>query len=736
MSHSQQYTSVLGAPINRVDGKKKVTGQARYASEQMANKKPYVGWIVESCVAKGTLTQISTSQAEEQDGVKCILTYLNAPKQRPFGEPEEEGRFTQSRAVLESPHIRHYGMPVALVIAETLEQARFAASLVRFKVIPDKMDLFYAKGDASEKPDSLDGGFEPDAERGDIRASKSTSTHTMSASYSTPLQISAAMEPHATVADFDGSHLEIYTSVQIVSSAVSALANTLCLEKDKIHVKSPYIGGGFGSKLGLHYDGVLASLAAIKLEHPVKVVLSRRQVFYNSPHRGNSYQDIALGCSEQGNILAIEHHSAMPRAKGYNFAEAPGACARVTYASDAIKSTHRVCDIDTPPIDSTRAPGDAIGSLAFESAIDELAISSGLDPLDFRLQNIPETHPLTGDKFTSHKLKQCLQEGAQHFNWYSKPDNGSQTVKRGYGVASAMRINMLTPSEAQVEITKQGKIIIKTDMTDIGTGTYTILAQIAASVFHTDIHNVEVMLGDSDFPASCGSGGSFGASSAGSSVLIACKRVEAEIRKRLPDDFAGHPIKLHEGKVISQDPRQTENSITLTSLISDDSEVISAKGEVGENDTSDNPQYSCGAHFAEVEVDTVTGEIRLCRQLGVFSAGKILNMKTATSQLIGGMVWGAGYALTEALYEDKETGSFINPDLAEYHLPVNRDIAQVDVHFIEEPDFQASPLGSKGIGELGITGAGAAIANAVFDATGVRVREFPITVDKIISAQA
>ncbi|MCQ8849013.1 xanthine dehydrogenase family protein molybdopterin-binding subunit [Alteromonas stellipolaris] len=746
--------NVLGKPINRVDGVLKVTGHARYAAEQQFDEKALVGWLVSSDTAIGEITHLSTQEAEKAEGVHAVLTYKNAGPLKPFSKPASESRFTQSRAVLNEPHIRHFGAPVALVIADTLEQARYAASLVEYTIDAKSPDLLLSSEQATTVPDSLDGGFEADVESGNTDHDKKAVE--IEADYTTPSQISAAMEPHATIANFDGDKLTVYTSVQIIASAVEALAVTFELDEQNIEVKSPYVGGGFGSKLGLHYDAVLACLGARYLKRPVKVVLSRRQVFYNSPHRGNSFQQMHLSCDSDGLIGDIQHHSAMPRAKGYAFAEATGAVARVTYRAEHIKSTHRIKDADIPLIDSTRSPGDAIGSLAFESAIDELALKAGIDPLTFRIKNLPQVHPVSGKRFTTHRLGDCLQEGAQKFGWQHKPAPKPGKLI-GHGVASAMRMNVLVPSAASISLDSNGKLTVRSDMTDIGTGSYTILAQIAAGALHSQIDSVNVQLGDSSLPPSCGSGGSFGAASTGSALMKACELLKQSLKKALKQKLPnltsecelvleGNTLVVYETDV---DTHTKEKGVDKTNLdthantsepqrfllseLIDESEFpLTEIGEVSEDDTSEDEQYSCGAHFVEVEVDTHTGEVRLKRQYGIFSAGKILNEKTASSQIKGGMVWGAGYALTEAIHHHTDSASFINPDFGEYHIAVNRDIAEVTLDFLETPDYEASPIGAKGIGELGITGAGAAIANAITDATGVRIREFPITMDKVM----
>ncbi|MBD3585623.1 xanthine dehydrogenase family protein molybdopterin-binding subunit [Salinimonas sp. HHU 13199] len=730
-----QSVTKIGEAVDRIDGPLKVQGKATYAGEFEFDQPTLVGVYVGASRSGGTLTHVDTADAESQPGVKAVLTYHNAPDQRPFSEPGDEGRFGQSRAVLNDTTIRYAGFPVALVVAETLEQARYAASLITHDVATDGPDFLDDVKEAQTTPESLDGGFEPDVSCGDIDHALNSSMR-LDMTYRTPSQISAAMEPHTTIAYYDGDILHVHTSVQILASAVTCLANTLNMPEEKIHVQSPFVGGGFGSKLGLHNDAILACLGAIHLQQPVKVALHRRQVFHSAPHRGFSIQKIALSADNSGHINGISHHSAMPMAQDYAFAEATGAVARITYKADAIESVHRVKVVDSPMIDSCRAPGDSIGSLAFESAIDELALASETDPVTFRLNNIAPAHPITGKPFSTHHLEACLKQGAEEFGWDKRSKSeDNNTVKKGYGVALAMRMNMIVPSEAKIVLENDGKITVFTDMTDIGTGTYTILSQIVSDFFDMPASNITINLGDSRSPASCGSGGSFGASSSATSVRNACEKLSAQLCQMMGLAQGTHTVALHDNQVIAGEGN-TQQSRSLADLLKEtEGQQLEAKGEVEPGESHDDyEQYSCGAHFAEVTVDTVTGEVRIKRQHGVFSAGQILNKKTATSQLQGGMVWGASYALFEDLQRDRRHGGFVNCDLAEYHFAVNRDIGDISVSFIEEPDYKACKLGSKGIGELGITGAGAAIANAVCDATGARVRDFPITPDKVIAA--
>jgi xanthine dehydrogenase YagR molybdenum-binding subunit len=724
--------------MDRVDGPLKVTGGATYAAEHIFDQQPLVGWIVEATIPAGRIKHLHTGAAEKSAGVAAVLTHHNTADQRAFGEPADAGRFTQSRAMLFDKRIRYHGFPVALVIADTLANARHAGRLIDISYEPEDAATTMVGVEADEVPDELDGGMESDVFKGDFEQAYNNAEMTLDVTYTTPHQAAAAMEPHAAIADFDGEQLVVYMSVQLIGPSVKALANTLKFDPDKIRVLSPYIGGGFGSKLGVHNETVLACLGALHLKRPVKVVQHRRHVFHNAPHRGSSVQRIQLGASRDGKLQAIGHESFMPMAKGYDFAEPTGASARTTYRTDALKSTHRVRSVDMPLADSCRAPGHAIGSLAFESAIDEMAYKCGQDPLAFRLANMPEKDPGTGQPFASHDLAECLREGAEKFGWQSREQQpashsqGRQLI--GYGVASTIRVNMLVPSKTRIRLSADGTLTAWADMTDIGTGTYTILTQIAAEAMGLPAQKVHIKLGDSRYPKSSGSGGSFGAASSGSALQDACENMRARLLELAreqgeagdePDDNA----RLENGQLIWGD-----KTLPLSGLIEKSGAgYLETEGKVEPGEDHENySQHSYGAQFAEVHVDRDTGEVRVKRLLGVFSAGRILNHKTARSQLLGGMVWGLSYALLEELMLDDRYGTFMNRDLAEYHLPVNRDMPAVEIHFREEPDPRSNRLGSKGIGELSICGAGAAIANAVYHATGIRVRDFPITLDKIL----
>ncbi|MCY0093767.1 xanthine dehydrogenase family protein molybdopterin-binding subunit [Hoeflea ulvae] len=723
--------TLIGDALNRVDGPAKVTGTAEYAGDHRIEGGIAEGYIVEAPAGPGRITRLDTTAAERAEGVITVLTHRNAPAQKPYGTPEEEGRFTQSHAVLENDQVRHFGEPVALVIAGTLEQARHAASLVEIKI--ESTEGVYNPldhRDKEEKPESVDGLDEVDTHDGDFDAAFSASDISVEASYFTGAQHSAAMEPHVTVAQWKNGKLTIHMAIQIIASAVSAFANTLGIDEENVRIISPFTGGGFGSKLGVHNEAILAALGAIACGRPVRVAQTRRNVFSNGPHRSRHLQELKLGASRDGKLKAIRHYSLAGMARNYPFAEAPASPTRASYAADAIHTIHRVVKADIPKVDSMRAPGEAIGTLTFETAIDELAEKCGIDPVEFRVLNEPEADPSSGDAFADRRLVECIRTGAEKFGWSGRVTPGSRRDGRkliGQGMAVAIRPNTLNPSSAEVRLLPDGRLTARLDMTDIGTGTYTILTQIAAETLSIPADRITVELGDSSFPETSGSGGSFGAASSGSALFAACNSLKSALGERLAQaGVAANDFTIKGDRIAVGD-----RDIALADIL--DADGLSVEGSVDPDDYANGKaEYSYGVQFAEVEVDADTGELRVRRLLGVFDAGRILNIKTARSQLMGGMIFGIGGALLEETQMDDRYGSFMNRDFAEYHIAVNRDVPDLEVHMLDGFSEHSNPLGSKGIGELGICGAGPAIANAIYEATGVRVRKFPIHLEDVL----
>jgi xanthine dehydrogenase YagR molybdenum-binding subunit len=515
------------------------------------------------------------------------------------------------------------------------------------------------------------------------------------------------MEPAACVARWSGGDLIVYASAQIVSSARACLAATLQIRPQRIRVVSAYVGGGFGSKLGIHSETILAALAARRLNQPVKVGMTRQQIFHLVGMRPTSSQRVRLGAGRDGRLVAIAHEANLYTSPDEEFAEQIALTTRSLYAAPNRLTRHRLTPLDLPWGEDVRAPGEAPGLMAVESAMDELADALGMDPVELRIRNEPTLDPERGVPFSDRRLVECMREGARRFGWERRPArpaserDGQWLV--GYGMAAGIRLHFAAPTKASVRIGPDGIAVVRTDMTDIGTGTYTILTQVAAEKLELPINRVRVELGHSTFPESAGSGGSWGAGNTSNAVHRACEVLREKMRT------AGGRIPP---------------------------EGLEAEGAVA--GMGDDPNYkaysihSYGAYFAEVGVDVDTAEIRLRRILGVFAAGRILNAKTARSQLIGGMTLGVSYALAEEAIVDTRSGGIVNRDLAEYVVPVHADIPQIDAVVLDGFDDKANPLGVKGVGEVGNCGSTAAVTNAVFNATGVRVREFPITLDKVL----
>jgi xanthine dehydrogenase YagR molybdenum-binding subunit len=719
-SNALDAQGIVGKPIDRIDGRLKVTGGARYAYEMQQDNVLY-GFVVEATIGKGTIRSIDTRTAEKAPGVALVLTHRNAPAQG-------TGDHRQARPVLTGPNVTRYGEPVAFVVAESFEEARAAAYLVDVKY--DRSSGKYAlhsnlKEARVPKPADAPAA---DSAIGDFAAAFAGAPVQIDVTYTTPLQSHAMMEPHATLAAWDGDKLILHTANQMLNQGQQVIATTLQIPVEDIRLISPFIGGGFGGKLWVNADAILAAIAARQLKRPVKIALTRQQIFHVTTHRSDTIQRLRLGTDRQGRILAIGHDVFSGNLPSEQTYEGAALQTRTLYAGPNRLTRHRLAPLDIPVASSMRAPGEAVGLMALECAMDELAEKLSLDPIELRMRNEPGEDPEKHIPYSSRHLIPCMQEGARRFGWdkrNSKPGqvrDGRWLV--GMGMAAATRGNPLRLSRANVRLNPDGNATVRMAMTDIGTGTYTILAQIAAEMLGLPIERVRVELGDTDFPEAAGSGGSFGAGSSGSALFEACDA----LREKLARLAGMNPksVRFADGNIESE-----EQSVPLTRLVGDG---IEADGEIrpGRNN-KDFSQQSYGAHFAEVGVDQDTGEVRLRRMLGVFTAGRVLNAKTARSQAIGGMVFGVGAALQEAMTLDPRFGYFVNHDLAEYLVPVHADIPAIDAIFLAELDNESNPLKSKGIGELGICGAAASIANAVYNACGVRIRDYPITLDKLLA---
>ncbi|KEQ54570.1 aldehyde oxidoreductase molybdenum-binding subunit PaoC [Sphingobium chlorophenolicum] len=716
---------VIGIPHDRIDGPAKVTGTAPYAYERHdAAPNAAYGWIVGSAIAKGRIGAIDLRAAEAAPGVLGIVTHQNAG---PLGK----GNFNTAH-LLGGPQIEHYEQAVALVIADTLENARDAARLVRIDYAPEqgRFDLAAERDKGVPPPPGF--GGPADTKTGDFEAGFAKAAVKIDQSYTTPDQSHAMMEPHATTAAWNGDKLTLWTSNQMIAWSVGEMAKTLKIPPENIRLVSPYIGGGFGAKLWVRADALLAALGSRMIGRPVKVAIARPQIPNNTVHRPATIQRIRIGADKQGVIDAIAHEVWSGDLPGGG-AETAAQQTRLLYRGPNRLTTHRLSTLDLPEGNAMRAPGEAVGLLALEVAMDELAEACGVDPVELRIRNDVQYDPEAGPQrpFSSRKLIECLREGAERFGWNRRnPKPGQVRDGRwlvGMGVASAFRNNLVGKSGARIGVDAEGHVIVETDMTDIGTGSYTIIAQTAAEMMGVPLEAVTVRLGDSRFPVSAGSGGQWGANSSTAGVYAAAMALRAKLAEK-----AGFPA----DKALFEDGliRLGNQSQPLATLAGREGLWAEDSMEFGDLDKR-YAQATFGAHFCEVGVDIDTAEVRVRRMGGAFAAGRILNPKSARSQVIGAMTMGVGAALMEELSVDTRFGFFVNHDMAEYLVPVHADIPQQDVLFIDELDDKSSPMKAKGVGELGICGAGAAVANAIYNATGVRLRDYPLTIDKILAAQ-
>ena len=713
---------IIGHPTDRIDGPLKTTGTAPYAYERhdvVAN--PAYGYVVGSAIAKGRIAAVDLAEAKAAPGVLAIVTAENVGKL-------EKGDYNTAK-LLGGPDIDHYHQAIAIVVAETFEQARAAAQLVRvdYSAATGAFDLAAGKNTAPKpKAGGLTG--EPDTEVGDFAGAFASAPVKLDATYTTPDQAHAMMEPHATTAAWEGDKLTLWTSNQMIAWGVGDVAKTLGLAKEKVRLVSPFVGGGFGGKLFVRADAILAALGARAAGRPVKLALQRPLIFNNTTHRAATIQRIRIGAGHDGKIVAIGHESWSGNLKGGG-PETAVQQTRLLYAGANRMTAMRLASLDLPEGNAMRAPGEAPGMMALEIAMDEMAERLGLDPVEFRTRNDTQVDPEHPERpYSQRQLIGCMRIGAERFGWDKRNAQPGRVRDGrwliGLGMAAAFRNNLLTKSGARVRLGRNGIVTVETDMTDIGTGSYTIIAQTAAEMMGVPLDKVVVHLGDSAFPVSSGSGGQFGANNSTSGVYAACVKLREAVAQKL--GFNSADVAFADGQVSSGN-----RNAPLGQAASDGDIVAEDAIEYGDL-AKTHQQSTFGAHFVEVGVDAATAEIRVRRMLAVCAAGRILNPKSARSQVIGAMTMGVGAALMEELAVDRRLGIFVNHDLAGYEVPVHADIPHQDVIFLDETDPMSSPMKAKGVGELGLCGVAAAVANAVHNATGVRVRDYPVTLDKLI----
>ena len=711
---------VIGKPVSRIDGPLKVTGTAPYAYERhdVALNQAY-GYVVGSAIAKGRIKSIDLGDAKASPGVLAIVTAENAGKL-------DKGNLNVAR-LLGGPEIQHYHQAIAVVVAETFEQARAAAQLVRVDYVREQGAFDLASLMDTAKPSPVTGG-PADTTVGDFATAFAAAPVRLDARYSTPDEAHAMMEPHASIAAWQGDKLTLWTSNQMIAWNTADMAKTLGIPKENVRLDSPFIGGGFGGKLFPRADALLAALGARAAGRPVKVALQRPLMFNNTVHRPATIQRIRIGATSDGKITAIGHESWSGNLAGGK-PEGAVAQTRLLYAGAHRMTATRLATLDLPEGNAMRAPGEASGMMALEIAMDEMAEKLGIDPIEFRILNDTQVDPEKPERpFSQRQLVECFRTGAERFGW-SRRNAQPGRVREGrwmigIGTAAAFRNNLLTKSAARVRLDRDGVVTVETDMTDIGTGSYTIIAQTAAEMMGVPLEKVVVRLGDSTFPVSAGSGGQWGGNNSTAGVYAACVKLREEVAQKL--GFNSAEAEFADGEV-----RAGNRRVPLAQAASEGS--LSAEDGIEYGDLAKKQQQSTfGAHFVEVGVDAATAEIRVRRMLAVCAAGRILNPKTARSQVIGAMTMGVGAALMEELVVDKRAGFFVNHDLASYEVPVHADIPHQEMIFLEETDPMSSPMKAKGVAELGICGVAAAVANAAYNATGIRVRDYPITLDKLL----
>jgi len=681
--------TAIGGALSRVEGREKVTGQATYAYEYRAEEVAYAS-VVQASIARGEILALDPARALAVDGVLSVLWCENAPRLHAEGE----------LAVLQSRRVAYRGQIVAAVLADSLEAARHAQRLVAIEYRQEPHDAVLRPDHPGlYRPEHVNPNLETDTEQGDFDADFARAEVRVDETYSTPWLHNNPMEPHATLAlwQADGG-LTVYDSTQGATPTRTVLAEVFGLEPERVRVISPHVGGGFGSKGTPRPLVVLAAMAARALRRPVKLAATRQEMFAYTGYRTPTIQRLRLGADRDGRLLAIGHDVIEQTSTLEEFAEQTATPTRMMYRSASRRTTHRLARLDVPTPSWMRAPGECPGMYALESAIDELASACGIDPVELRIRNEPEVDPETGHPFSSRGLVACLRQGAERFGWHPRdPTPGARREGRwlvGTGVAASTYPARRRPAQALARRLPDGTYEVEIAAADIGTGARTVLTQIAAEALEVAPERVRVRVGESSFPAAPVAGGSAGTSSWGSAVFAACRRLREEGGQQARADTA----------------REVESQAALA-------------------------RHAFGAQFAEVRVNPASGEIRLARLLGVFAAGRIVNPLLARSQLIGGMIMGVGMALLEEGVLDGAFGDVVNHDLASYHIATYADVANVKACWIDEDDPHLNPMGSKGIGEIGIVGTAAAITNALHHATGRRFRRLPVRIEDILAAE-
>jgi xanthine dehydrogenase YagR molybdenum-binding subunit len=737
-----RHGSNIGQPLTRRDGILKVRGEARYAADNHPPEMLYAVLAVSS-IARGRVTFLDVEAAKRHPGVVDVMTPAHKPK---LAEDQDAktNPFMFRMELLQNDEVRYANQAIAVVIAETLESATEGAALLspQYEGAPARIGL-----DSGESyvPPVVGGGNPTEVSRGDVDAALASASNRIEATYETAAQYHNAIEPHAIVAAWDGDRLSIDTPSQGMAMAQMRIGGLFGIPPGNIHIRSPFLGGGFGSKGLVAGPQVLGIMAAKLVGRPVKLVLRREQLYGPIGHRSPTRQTLRLGTDGEGRLTAIDHHAKVVTSTFDDFYEPAADASHTLYASPAIKTSHEAMRVDTGTPLFMRAPGEATGSIALESAIDEVAWACGIDPLDFRLKNYAEVEPISGKSFSSKALRQCYAKGAERFGWSQRPlaprqmrDDAGFLV--GWGMGTATYPALMLQAQARAVIRSDGSGVMESGAHDMGQGAWTALAQIAADGLGLDIDQVEFRSGTSDLPDAGVAGGSAHSATAGAAIHNAGAAAIAKLAdlatndQRSPLFGAGNAgVIARGGRLFRRDDEGRSESYSDILRRAGLAE-IEASGS-GAADPAAQSKYAMHAHgavFAEVKVDPDLGQIRVSRLVGAFAAGRIINPRLVQSQLFGGMIWGISFALHEEAVMDRRSGRILNADLVEYHVPVNADVPAMDVLTVDEHDPYVNALGIKGVGEIGITGSAGAVANAVWHATGIRVRRFPIRIDDLV----
>ncbi len=734
--------SSIGQPLTRREGVEKTTGTARFAADNHPAGMVYAALAV-SKIARGRVASLDLAAAKSHPGVIDVMTPANAPKlaQDPDAKTNP---FMFRLDLLQNDGVRYPGQPIAVVIADTLEAATEGAALLAptYTVEPARVGLASAE---SFTPQMVGAGAPAAETHGDIAAGLSRAAVTMEAVYETPAQYHNPMEPHAIVAAWDGDTLSVDTPSQGLAMAQGRIAGLFGIKPQNIHIRSPFLGGGFGCKGLISGPQILGIMAARLVKRPVKLVLRREEMYGPVGHRAPTQQTLRMGAGGDGGLTALSHHAKTATSTFDDFLEPSANTSHTLYASPAIATSHEAVRIDTGTPLFMRAPGEASGSAALESAIDEMALACGMDPLDFRLKNYAEQEPGSGRPFSSKELRQCYAHGAARFGWAGRPQAPRQMRDEagmlvGWGIGTATFPALMFQAKARAVLRQDGTGLVETGAQDMGQGAWTAFAQIAADSLGLDQERTDFRAGSSDLPDAGIAGGSAHTATVGASIHDAGARVIAQLAdlamadERSPLFGAGNAGVIARGGRLHRRDDEARSETYSDILARAGKQQVEATGS-GAMDPASQAAYAMHAHgavFAEVKVDPDFGQVRVTRLVGAFAAGTIINPRMVQSQYYGGMIWGISFALHEHTVIDKRSGRPMNANLGEYHLPVNADVPSVEAILVEEHDAHVNALGIKGVGEIAITGTVGAIANAIWHATGVRVRSFPITLDKLI----